>query len=51
MLSIVLLPESVKRFAKGELLLILATVLSEKVLFTSIGKSIYTLSKTHIKAF
>ena len=50
MLSIVLPPKLARRFAR-ELLLILATVLSKKVLFISIGKSIYTLSKTYIKAF
>ena len=51
MLSVVLLPRLVRRFAKGELLLILATALSEKVSFASIGKSIYALSKTYVKAF
>ena len=50
-LSIVLLLGLAKRFAKGKLLLILATVLSKKVLFVNIGKLIYILSKTYIKAF
>ena len=51
MLSVALPPRLARRFAKGELLLILAITLSKKVLFASIGKSIYTLSKTYIKAF
>jgi hypothetical protein len=51
MSSVVLLPGLARRFAKGELLLILATTLSEKVSFASIGKLIYALSKTYIKAF
>ena len=51
MLSIVLPLGLARKFAKGELLLILATVLSEKVLFASIGKPIYALSETYIKAF
>jgi hypothetical protein len=51
MLSITLPPRSARRFAKGELLLILATALSKKVLFVSIGKLIYILSNTYIKAF
>jgi len=50
MLFVVLLFRLAKRFAE-ELLLILAIVLIKKVLFVSIGKSIYILSKTHIKAF
>jgi len=48
MSSAVLLLGSARRFAK-ELLLILATAPTEKVSFASIGKSIYTLSKTYIK--
>jgi len=51
MLSVALLPRSARRFAKGELLLILATILSKKVSFASIGKLIYILSNTYIKAF
>ena len=51
MSSAVLLPGLVRRFAKEELFLILATALSEKVLFISIGKLTYALSKTYIKAF
>jgi hypothetical protein len=51
MLSVVLLPRLVRRFAKEELFLILATALSKKVLFISIGKLIYMLSKTYVKAF
>ena len=51
MLSAVLLPKSVKRFAREGLLLILAIVLNKKVLFISIGKSIYILSKTYTKVF
>jgi len=49
MSSIVLLPRSAKRFAE-ELLLILATAPTKKVSFISIGKSMYILSKTHVKA-
>jgi len=49
MSSIVLLLGLVRRFAE-ELLLILATALTKKVLFASIGKSMYILSKTHVKA-
>ena len=51
MLSIVLPPRSARRFAKEKLLLILATVLSKKISFVSIGKSIYVLSETYIKVF
>jgi len=49
MLSAVLLLGLARRFAK-ELLLILATVLTKKVSFASIGKSMYMLSKTYVKA-
>jgi len=50
MSSVVLLFKLTRRFAE-ELLLILAIVLTEKVSFISIGKSIYALSETYIKAF
>ena len=51
MLSIVLPLRLARRFAKGELLLILATVLSKKISFASIKKSIYILFKIYIKVF
>jgi len=50
MLSAVLLPGLARRFTK-ELLLILAIALTKKMSFASIGKLIYILSKTYIKAF